>query len=106
MNNIKEALENFNSILCALITAKGDTNPRVGTAHHNIGVAHLRSGNLHEALNSIKKAIKIRKMTLGGRDPKVSVRFLILSFCLLSFICYFSFLLLIRKKIPSFLRTH
>jgi len=72
MNNIKEALEKFNSILCALITAKGDTNPRVGTAHHNIGVAHLRSGNLHEALNSIKKAIKIRKMTLGGRDPKVS----------------------------------
>jgi len=69
MNNIKEALEKFNSILCALITAKGDTNPRVGTAHHNIGVAHLRSGNLHEALNSIKKAIKIRKMTLGGRDP-------------------------------------
>ena len=60
-------------ILGSLVKDFGRTHERVGTALHNVGVVHLRSGNLNEALDVIKEAIKIRRKKLGKFHSKVSV---------------------------------
>jgi tetratricopeptide (TPR) repeat protein len=39
---------------------------------HNLGIAHLRIGNLEEAADAIEEAIKIRKQKLGSYSPRVA----------------------------------
>lgn len=40
---------------------------------HNIGIVHLRAGDLDLALDAINVAVKIREDTHGPKHPKVAV---------------------------------
>jgi hypothetical protein len=51
----------------------GENHHRVGAALHNVGIANLRLAKLDDALDAVEEAVRIRKITLGVRDPKVAV---------------------------------
>ena len=67
-----EAKAKFEEILATLVKEHGEENRRVGAALHNLGIVHLRSGNMNDAVDAIEEAVKIRKSTLGVYHPKVS----------------------------------
>lgn len=69
----EKALEEFESILSAILKHYGDVHCRVGAALHNVGIANLRAGKLDDAMDALEEAVRIRKLTLGGDDPKVAV---------------------------------
>lgn len=66
------AIKVFESILSALLDRYGEEHHRVGSALHNVAVANLRSGLLDDARDAIEEAVRIRKLTLGGDEPKVA----------------------------------
>lgn len=55
------------------MTKYGKRHHRVGTAMHNIGIVHLRAGDLDLAVDAINVAVKIREDALGIKHPKVAV---------------------------------
>jgi hypothetical protein len=57
-----------------LLEKFGEEHHRVGAALHNVAVANLRAGLLDDARDAIEEAVRIRKLTLGEKDPKVAVR--------------------------------
>ena len=67
------ALKVFKDILATLLSKYGEEHPRIGASLHNLGIVHLRSGNLSDALDAMEEAIRIRKLTLKSRHPKVVV---------------------------------
>lgn len=66
-------MELFEEILSGLVTKYGKRHHRVGTAMHNIGIVHLRAGDLDLAVDAINVAVKIREDALGIKHPKVAV---------------------------------
>eukprot|EP00978_Attheya_sp_CCMP212_P012180 scaffold30309_cov58-Attheya_sp.AAC.2 len=65
------ALKVFKDILATLLSKYGEEHPRIGASLHNLGIVHLRSGNLSDALDAMEEAIRIRKLTLKSNHPKV-----------------------------------
>jgi hypothetical protein len=71
--DLKVTQQKFEEILSSLVEEYGDNHCRVGSALHNLGIVYLRAGNLNDAKEAIKDAIKIRTAKLGYKHPKVAV---------------------------------
>ena len=71
--NFDKALQCFENILEILIEKYGEQHYRVGAAMHNIGIVHLRAGDLSDALEALELAVAVRKASLGKLHPKVAV---------------------------------
>lgn len=71
--NYGKAIAIFQGIHKDLVEEFGEDHPRVAAALHNEAVANLRAGLMHDALEKMIEAIRIRKLTLGGAHSKVAV---------------------------------
>lgn len=70
---LTEALDVFEEILRGQLARYGNSHYRVGTAHHNIGIVHMRRQDYPNAIRSYREAVRVRKQTLDPDHPDVAV---------------------------------
>ena len=77
-NNMKrgrygEALHLLKLVLECQRDRNGMLHEDVGSALHNVGIAHLRMEDYYEALQSFEEAVRVRQGALGRDHPQVAV---------------------------------
>ena len=65
----EEALEVFEEIFRGQLERYGPDHVRVGTALHNIGIVHLKSGNFPKAVEICELAVSVRKRAQAMSNP-------------------------------------
>ena len=78
------ALTRFEGIRDVLVLEYFEEHPRVASILHNIAVVKVRRGEIEEACNIFREAIRIRKEMLGQYNSKVAETLLELGIALLS----------------------
>jgi tetratricopeptide (TPR) repeat protein len=68
-----EALHLLDLILDCQRNKNGTLHEDVGSALHNVGIAHLRMEEHYKALQAFEEAVRVRKGALGRDHPQVAV---------------------------------
>ena len=69
---MERALRELESILTTLVEGLGDGHGRVASALHNLGVVHVRAGNLDDAADALEEAVRIRRDMLREDHPRIA----------------------------------
>jgi tetratricopeptide (TPR) repeat protein len=72
-NEIKDALDLFESALRSHRAKYGDIHHLTGAGLHNCGIVHMVAGNYVQARMCFQEAISIRTAALGYSHPDVAV---------------------------------
>jgi len=76
LDQIKEALDLFQSSMQSIIEKYGEIHHLVGTMLHNLGIVHLYDESYLLALQLFQKAVRVRSAALGPNHPDVAASIL------------------------------